>query len=60
MCIRDSPKITNGAKERFKDLMEDWQVYKNERDAIIETEMNAYNTLYKSLDIPALIIEDRE
>ena len=53
------PKITNGAKERFKDLMEDWQVYKNERDAIIETEMDAYNALYKSLDIPALILEDK-
>jgi len=52
------PKITNGAKERFKDLMEDWEVYKNERDAIIETEMGAYNALYKSLDIPALILGD--
>ncbi len=51
------PKITKGAKERFNDLMNDWQVYKNERDAIINTEMNSYNTLYKSLDIPALIID---
>lgn len=54
------PKITNGAKERLTDLMKDWQVYKNERDAIIETEMNAYNTLYKSLDIPALILNDKK
>ncbi len=54
------PKITNGAKERFNDLMKDWQVYKNERDAIINTEMNAYNALYKSLDIPALIINDKK
>ena len=53
------PKITNGAATRFNDLMKDWQVYKNERDAIIETEMNAYNTLYKSLDIPALIIQKK-
>ncbi|TCI93726.1 VPS10 domain-containing protein [Tenacibaculum sp. M341] len=51
------PKVTKGAKERFNDLMNDWQVYKNERDAIINTEMNSYNTLYKSLDIPALIID---
>ena len=51
------PKVTKGAKERFNDLMNDWQVYKNERDAIINTEMNAYNTLYKSLNIPALIIQ---
>ncbi len=40
--------------------MKDWEVYKNERDAIIETEMNAYNILYKSLNIPALIINDKK
>ena len=54
------PKVTKGAKERFDDLLKDWKVYKNERDAIITTEMNAYNTLYKSLDIPALIIKGKE
>ncbi len=51
------PKVTKGAVERFDDLMEDWQVYKNEYNAIIDTEMNAYNVLYKSLNIPALIIK---
>ncbi|MCH2033280.1 MAG: glycosyl hydrolase [Tenacibaculum sp.] len=51
------PKVTRGAKERFQDLMQDWQVYKNERDVIINTEMKAYNELYKSLNIPALILD---
>ncbi len=51
------PKVTQGAKELYKDLMADWTVYKNERDAIINTEMKAYNSLYKSLDIPALILK---
>ena len=51
------PKITEGAKERFKDLTKDWQVYTEERDAIIKVEMNVYNDLYKSLNIPALIID---
>ncbi len=54
------PKVTKGAKDLFNDLMEDWQVYKNERDAIIETGMKVYNALYKSLDIPALIIKDEK
>ncbi len=54
------PKITNGAKERFNDLVNDWQVYKNERDAIINTEMSDYNALYKSLNIPALIFKAKE
>jgi photosystem II stability/assembly factor-like uncharacterized protein len=51
------PKVTRGAKERFQDLLKDWQVYKNERDVIINTEMEAYNKLYKSLNIPALILD---
>ncbi|MDG1195099.1 MAG: glycosyl hydrolase, partial [Polaribacter sp.] len=57
---QSNPKVTTGAKERFKDLMQDWQVYKTERDAIITTEMSAYNVLYKSLDIPALIMRNLE
>ncbi|WP_299519315.1 glycosyl hydrolase [Winogradskyella sp.] len=51
-----NPKVTQGAKERLKDLLNDWQVYKTERDAIINTEMGAYNSTYKSLNLPALIL----
>jgi len=51
------PKVTKGAEERLSDLLADWQVYKAERDAIISTEMNTYNELFKSLNIPALILE---
>lgn len=54
------PKVTNGAKERFDDLLKDWQVYENEYKDIINTEMSDYNALYKSLDIPALIIGEKE
>lgn len=55
-----NPKVTQGAKERYKDLMNDWRVYKNEHDSIVDTEMNAYNALYKSLNIPALILEKKD
>lgn len=51
------PAVTAGARERLRDLLDDWQVYEEERDAIISTEMDAYNQLYKSLDIPALIMD---
>ncbi len=51
------PKVTKGAKQRLSDLMEDWKVYQNERDAIIDSEMKAFNSLFKSLEIPALIID---
>ncbi len=52
-----NPKVTQGAKERYADLMEDWNVYKTERDVIINIEMKAYNDLYASLSLPALILE---
>ncbi len=52
------PKVTDGSKQRLQDLLKDWQVYKNERDAIINTEMKTYNALYKMLGIPALILKD--
>jgi len=54
------PKVTEGAKELYKDLMDDWKVYADERNAIINTEMKAYNSLYRSLDIPALILKKKE
>ena len=52
------PKVTEGSKVRLQDLMKDWKVYQDERDAIINTEMNSYNEMYKTLNIPALILKD--
>lgn len=54
----EDPKVTQGAKERLQDLLADWNVYKDERNTIINVEMLNYNTLYKELDLPAIIIED--
>jgi photosystem II stability/assembly factor-like uncharacterized protein len=51
------PIITKGARERLNDLKKDWSVYQKERDDIITTEMSAYNELFSSLKIPALIMD---
>ena len=50
------PKITKGATERWADLQKDWQVYENERAAIVEDEMSAYNKMYADLGLPAIIL----
>ena len=55
---QDDPRLTAGAKLRYNDLMVDWNVYKKERDAIINTEMDEFNAMYKSLNLPALILKD--
>ena len=54
----EDPKVTASAKERFSDLMATWNTFKNERNAIINTEMEAYNTAFKALNIPAIILKD--
>ncbi|MGB5645628.1 MAG: glycosyl hydrolase, partial [Muriicola sp.] len=51
------PKVTQGAKERMSDLMAQWNRFDQEKNAIVATEMNAYNTLYKSLNLPAIILD---
>mgnify|MGYP000200439685 CR=1 FL=1 len=50
------PKVTSGATERWADLQKDWQVYEKERAAIVEEEMGNYNTMYKELGLPAVIM----
>ena len=52
------PKVTDGAKVRLQDILKDWQMYKTERDAIINEEMANYNTKFKALNLPALIIKE--
>ncbi|NNC70943.1 MAG: glycosyl hydrolase, partial [Flavobacteriaceae bacterium] len=52
------PKVTEGTKARLKDLLAEWKVFKDERDAIVDTEMAAYNQLYRSLDLPAIIMDE--
>ncbi len=54
----EDPKVTQGAKKRLQDLLADWKVYQDERDTIINSEMNSYNALYKELKLPAIIIKD--
>ncbi len=51
------PQVTAGSKQRLQDLKKDWQTYKTERDAIINTEMEAYNTMYAALRVPALLLK---
>ena len=52
------PKVTEGAKERLQDLLADWDVYKTERNAITNTEMSAYNKMFKALELPAIILKE--
>jgi photosystem II stability/assembly factor-like uncharacterized protein len=52
------PKVTAGAKVRLQDLLTEWSGFKVEHDAIISNEMAAFNALYSSLGIPAIILSE--
>ncbi|MDH3697629.1 MAG: glycosyl hydrolase, partial [Flavobacteriaceae bacterium] len=52
------PKVTQGAKDRLRDLLSQWSTFDKERTSIVETEMKEYNSLFKSLDIPAIVLPE--
>ena len=53
------PKVTEGARERYKDLLAQWIRFEAEWQLIVNTEMKAFNQTHKSLDLPALIMEKK-
>ena len=55
---RSDPPITQGQKDRFGDLSEEWYQYKNKLNSIMNNEVNEFNRLYKKEDLPIVIIED--
>ena len=51
------PQLTAGARERLNDLLVQWQAFAKERDQLVSEEFEAYNKLYRELNLPALILE---
>lgn len=54
----DYPKVTQGAKDRFQDLMEQWKTNEKELNSIIEVDFEAFESLYRSMEVPALLIQE--
>ena len=52
------PTITAGAKERLSDLISTWDVYRNERDVMMNKDMTNFNAQFSELNLPAIIIKD--
>jgi|APTNR8051073442_1049403.scaffolds.fasta_scaffold00949_2 photosystem II stability/assembly factor-like uncharacterized protein len=53
------PFITGGARNRLADLLRDWDRYKADMYAIINTDVTAFNLLYQQENVPPLILPDR-
>jgi hypothetical protein len=52
------PKVTQGAKDRFKDLLAKWKIHQNKLTVLIEDEFSAFEILFKSMEVPALLIPE--
>lgn len=52
------PRVTEGAKQRYRDLMEEWAVQRRSLTEIIDVKMVAYNKLYRDLQLPALVLPE--
>ena len=52
------PKLTQGSKDRFKDLLAKWKIHQKELTVLIENEFSAFETLFKSMEVPALLIPE--
>jgi len=50
------PKVTEGAKELFRDNMAEWKTFEDEKNAIVGSGMKDYNDMFKALEIPAIIL----
>lgn len=51
------PEVTFGAKERLEVLEAQWGAYKEKLNQLINTEIEAFNSAYEKLDVPALWID---
>ncbi|WP_435624343.1 VPS10 domain-containing protein [Flagellimonas sp.] len=52
------PQVTEGAKERLRDLLGKWNTFENEKKAIVDNEMAKYNAMYQQLNLPAILLKD--
>jgi hypothetical protein len=51
------PRVTQGARDRFADLEKQWGEYKQQMNRLRETEIAAFNKMFRDKNIPALVAD---
>jgi sugar phosphate isomerase/epimerase len=54
----EDPKVTQGARDRFADLMEAWKQSKEELEALIAKDFKEFENAFQAAKVPALVIPD--
>ena len=52
----DDPELTQGAKQRYKDLIVIWSKYKTELDQIIDNDFKAFEKNYREAQVPLIMV----
>ncbi|MCZ8023692.1 MAG: glycosyl hydrolase [Cyclobacteriaceae bacterium] len=52
------PRLTQGVKDRYADLLAQWQKAEAKQKQIVAEDVKAYNDLFKKLNLDALIIKN--
>lgn len=53
------PRLTQGAKDRARDVETQWQGYKNQLSDLVQKDIAEYNKVFREKNLPALITEGR-
>ena len=52
----DDPELTQGAKQRYKDLIAIWSKYKTELDQIIDNDFKVFEKNYREAQVPLIMV----
>lgn len=53
------PALTQGVKDRHKDLESQWATYKQQMQDLINKDIASYNAMFKAKNIPAVVTESK-
>ena len=54
------PRVTQGVRDRFRDVQADWQKYKQQVNEIVLKDIANYNKMFKDKNLPALMTETKD
>ncbi len=54
------PTVPDGYQERYQELNGNWMEYKKSWEEIMDNDVKAFNELYKSKNVPALSVPEKE
>lgn len=52
------PPLTEGERMRYEDLVAEWEALREEMESILDTDVPAFNEVYRQQDLPAILVPE--